>query len=129
MSDSDNKLLVTVDNFDMPPCSEYSITLSDTDLESGRNIKAKMIRNRVRANMYKLQFKYSLIEDDEIAQKTLKAITPEFFKVTFYSPYEMKRITKKMYAGDKSMNWVKVRGENGEYTLKLQDMSFNFIEE
>ena len=127
----ENKLKVVVgtgsSKYTMPYCSSYKVTLTDTDLDSGRNINAIMVRNRVRANMYKLEFSYSLTEDDD-GQAMLKAITPESFPVTFYSPYTQSRVTKTMYAGDKTMEWVLVRGDNGDFDLKLQSLAFNFIE-
>lgn len=131
MATLDDKLKIVVGSgssrYTMPYCSSYKITLTDTDLDSGRNIKAVMVRNRVRANMYKLEFSYSLTDDDD-GQDMLEAITPESFPVTFYSPYTQSRITKTMYAGDKTMSWVMVRDDDGDFNLKLQSLAFNFIE-
>lgn len=127
MSQLTDKALVKVNGTELPFCSTYKVTWTDTDLESGRNINAIMIRNRVRKEMYKLEFTYNLLDDDSV-QLILNAITDVFFTVEFYSPLEKKRITRTMYCGDRSGEWVTVRGDNGEYTLKMSGFAFNLIE-
>ena len=127
MSQLTDKALVKVNGTELPFCSTYKVTWTDTDLESGRNINAIMIRNRVRKDMYKLEFTYNLLDDDSV-QLILNAITDVFFTVEFYSPLEKKRITRTMYCGDRSGEWVTVRGDNGEYTLKMSGFAFNLIE-
>lgn len=127
MSELTDKALVKANGTELPFCSTYKITWTDTDLESGRNINADMIRNRVRKDMYKLEFTYNLLDDDSV-QLILNAITDVFFTVEFYSPLEKKRITRTMYCGDRSGKWVTVRGDNGEYTLQMSGFAFNLIE-
>lgn len=127
MSQLTDKALVKVNGTELPFCSTYKVTWTDTDLESGRNINAIMIRNRVRKEMYKLEFTYNLLDDDSV-QLILNAITDVFFTVEFYSPLEKKRITRTMYCGDRSGEWITVRGDNGEYTLKMSGFAFNLIE-
>lgn len=127
MSQLTDKALVKVNGTELPFCSTYKVTWTDTDLESGRNINAVMIRNRVRKDMYKLEFTYNLLDDDSV-QLILNAITDVFFTVEFYSPLEKKRITRTMYCGDRSGEWVTVRGDNGEYTLQMSGFAFNLIE-
>lgn len=127
MSELTDKALVKVNGTELPFCSTYKVTWTDTDLESGRNINAIMIRNRVRKDMYKLEFTYNLLDDDSV-QLILNAITDVFFTVEFYSPLEKKRITRTMYCGDRSGEWITVRGDNGEYTLKMSGFAFNLIE-
>lgn len=127
MSQLTDKALVKVNGTELPFCSTYKVTWTDTDLESGRNINAIMIRNRVRKDMYKLEFTYNLLDDDSV-QLILNAITDVFFTVEFYSPLEKKRINRTMYCGDRSGEWVTVRGDNGEYTLKMSGFAFNLIE-
>lgn len=127
MSELTDKALVKVNGMELPFCSTYKVTWTDTDLESGRNINAIMIRNRVRKEMYKLEFTYNLLDDDSV-QLILNAITDVFFTVEFYSPLEKKRITRTMYCGDRSGEWITVRGDNGEYTLKMSGFAFNLIE-
>lgn len=127
MSELTDKALVKVNGTELPFCSTYKVTWTDTDLESGRNINAIMIRNRVRKDMYKLEFTYNLLDDDSV-QLILNAITDVFFTVEFYSPLEKKRITRTMYCGDRSGEWVTVRGDNGEYTLQMSGFAFNLIE-
>ena len=127
MSQLTDKALVKVNGTELPFCSTYKVTWTDTDLESGRNINAVMIRNRVRKEMYKLEFTYNLLDDDSV-KLILNAITDVFFTVEFYSPLEKKRITRTMYCGDRSGEWVTVRGDNGEYTLKMSGFAFNLIE-
>lgn len=127
MSELRDKALVKVNGTELPFCSTYKVTWTDTDLESGRNINAVMIRNRVRKDMYKLEFTYNLLDDDSV-QLILNAITDVFFTVEFYSPLEKKRITRTMYCGDRSGEWITVRGDNGEYTLKMSGFAFNLIE-
>lgn len=128
MSTIENQALVRVKGSSLPFCSSYKVTFTDTDLDSGRNIKAKMIRNRVRSNMYKLEFSYNLLSAESV-KEIIELTSDEFFTVEFYSPLELKRITKTMYVGDRTFSWVTVRGDNGEYILKCQDLSFNFIEQ
>lgn len=127
MSELTDKALVKVNGTELPFCSTYKVTWTDTDLESGRNINAVMIRNRVRKDMYKLEFTYNLLDDDSV-QLILNAITDVFFTVEFYSPLEKKRITRTMYCGDRSGEWITVRGDNGEYTLQMSGFAFNLIE-
>lgn len=127
MSQLTDKALVKVNGMELPFCSTYKVTWTDTDLESGRNINAIMIRNRVRKEMYKLEFTYNLLDDDSV-QLILNAITDVFFTVEFYSPLAKKRITRTMYCGDRSGEWITVRGDNGEYTLKMSGFAFNLIE-
>lgn len=127
MSQLTDKALVKVNGTELPFCSTYKVTWTDTDLESGRNINAIMIRNRVRKEMYKLEFTYNLLDDDSV-KLILNAITDVFFTVEFYSPLEQKRITRTMYCGDRSGEWVTVRGNNGEYTLQMSGFAFNLIE-
>jgi hypothetical protein len=127
--DTKNVSLVKVDGTSLPYCSEYSGSLSDVDYDSGRTVNGgKMTRNRLRNDVYKLEFAYDLLTTSQ-ASKILKLIKSEFFSVEFYAIDKNERITRQMYVGDKSFEWgMAVPKGKTSYEMCVMNLKFNFIE-
>lgn len=121
---------VTVNGTLLPTPSKYSGSLSDLDVDSGRSVNGgKMVRNRIRQGMYKLEFTYQLLTYD-VAMKLLDLIDGEFFNVNFFAIDEGKKITKKMYVGDRKFEWtMAIPQGKTEYEIVVTNLTFNFIEE
>src|SRR5690554_1217739 len=86
---------------DLPAPSKYSVTLQDIDGESTRRTEAgTLIRDRVRAGVYKIQATWKVKDSD---LKTITdAIAPAKFSVTFYDPTTDTTPQKEMQCGDRS---------------------------
>lgn len=120
---------VVVNGYTLPTCSEYAGSLSDIDVDSGRSVNdGIMLRTRLRNDMHKLEFKYNLLTYDQ-ALPIIKAVKPVYVDVEFFSLDHGKRITRKMYVGDKTFNWTMAvpLGKN-DFELCVQQLSFNLIE-
>lgn len=127
--DLKNIAIVKVDNYVLPQFSEYSGSLSDLDVESGRNVNGGVMeRNRIRSDIHKLEFSYDILTYD-VARDILQAIKPSSFNVEFFAIDLGKRITKKMYVGDKSFQWIMAipKGKS-DFEICVKDLKFNFIE-
>lgn len=120
---------VVVNGYTLPVCSEYSGSLSDVDVDSGRSVNdGIMLRNRLRNDMHKLEFKYSLLTYDQ-ALPIIKAVKPVFVNVEFFALDQGKRITRKMYVGDKTFNYIMaIPNGQSSFELCVQQLSFNLIE-
>lgn len=103
-----------------PQAGGYSVTTSDLDSESTTRSETGMLnRDRVRENIYKIMYK-CLVTTDEL-EKVANATSPVKFDVTFFFCGDF--ITKEMYAGDKTVNFI-IRKDDTEYW----EFSCNFIE-
>lgn len=94
--------IIKVGNTPLPNPSSYNVTRSD--LDSGntmRNAAGILIRDRVRAGVYKIEAGWDCITKAELKAIT-DAVSPAKFSVTFYDPTSDSDTTAQMYAGDRS---------------------------
>lgn len=122
-------LPVKIGDYTLPVQSEYSGSLSDLDVDSGRNINdGVMVRNRIRSEIHKLEFSYDLMTYEE-AKPILNAIEPKEFNVTFFSLEKGKMITRKMFCGDKTYSYTAaIPNGKTDFEIVVKDLKFNLIE-
>ena len=108
----------------MPPPKTYNVSLQDLDSEdSGRSETGKLYRNRVRADVYKIQATWRVNCTD--LKKIVDAISGASFSVRFFDPNTARIKTCTMYAGDRSSAMVL----NSDTAAETKwDFSVNFIE-
>ena len=108
----------------MPAPRTYTVSLQDLDSsDSGRSETGVMVRNRVRAGVYKIQATWRVTRTD--LAKIVAAINAVSFSVRFFDPNTLTTPTKTMYAGDRSANMVQNSDAPNE---TWWDFSVNFIE-
>ena len=116
--------LIHIDGKLMPPPREYAVSLQDIDgSNAGRTETGVMFRNRVRANVYKIQISWRLRRSDIV--KVIAAVSPEAFSVKFFDPNTLTFPTRKMYAGDRSAVMLL---NNDKEDDTWWDLSVNFVE-
>ncbi len=107
----------------LPTPSDIKVEIQDLDGDSIRPIATGVLRRcRIRSNMLKITLTWKLNTFVDV-MSILSAITPVDFSVELYIPDHGIRGTKKMYAGNKSYNYI--RTKTG---LKAQSFSFSLIE-
>lgn len=110
--------LIAINGVELPSPTTYSVELSDVDSsDSGRMETGLMVRDRVRADVAKIQLGFTCLTTEEL-MKTVTAIKPAAFNVDFF--YGMAK-SATMYAGNKQ-----VALKTGE-TVSW-DLSFNLVE-
>lgn len=114
--------LLKIDGVELPEVATYKVTLSDADgPNSGRSETAVMNRDRVRANIAKIELSWKNVETEDM-KKIISAVTPEEFTVDYF--FGTMR-NAEMYAGDKTID-LKVTNESG--TTAVWDINVNLVE-
>lgn len=120
MNYEDVKIKINTTVLPAPISMDYS--LEDLDADSERDVKRGILdRNRIRSDVFKLSLAYSIDDVDKVS-KILKAIAPETFNVELFDIKNNKRVTKKMYAGPKSMQMICNNG------IWIKGLKFNLTE-
>ena len=113
---------VIVNGVELPSPVTLDYSLEDIDKDSKRDVsKAKMRRNRIRSDVVKLSFTYSINSLEEVTM-VLNAIKAVNFEVEYYDYKESSRVTKQMYAGPKTFRPISVSGN------WIQGFKFNLTE-
>ncbi len=114
---------IMIDGVKLPTPSTLDFEYSDLDVDSLRIITTgKLKRNRVRSDVQKIKLGYLLTDIPDI-DKMMKMIKPKEITVTLYDNSTGSRVTKQMYAGNKSYSYIRVaRG------IKGQGFKFNLTE-
>lgn len=96
---------------------KYSVTTSDLDgPNTKRTESGRLIRDRIRADVYKVDLGFDRITTDKL-EELLQAISPVAFEVEFYDPTSpTKYRAKTMYASaEKKREIVKRLSEDETY--------------
>lgn len=118
-----NQALIKVNGVALPTPSDIKVEIQDLDGESVRPIATGVLRrNRIRSNMLKVTLTWNLNTFPDILN-ILTLIAPSEFIAELYIPDHGIRGTKKMYAGNKSYNYI-----NTKKGLKAKSFSFALIE-
>lgn len=113
-----------VNNVTMPEPSEISVSINDLDVDSTRNAKGDLIRDRV-AVKRKYEIAYKSLSADDLS-KILNAMKDEFFDATLIDPMENKAVTRKYYVGDRSIG---VYSYNSKYKKCMyKDVKFSIVQ-
>lgn len=113
--------LIEIDGAALPEITTYRVTLSDADgPNSGRAENAVMTRDRVRANITKIELGWKNMTTAQMSE-IIDRVTPEEFSVNYF--FGTMR-SAKMYAGDKTIE-LKILEEGGE---SRWDVSANLVE-
>lgn len=113
--------LIEINGAVLPGVTTYRVSLSDADgPNSGRAENAVMTRDRVRANIAKIELGWVNVTTNEMSE-IINRVTPEEFPVKYFFG-SLHSAT--MYAGDKTIN-LKLLEENGQ---ALWDVNVNLIE-
>jgi hypothetical protein len=95
-----------INNVAMPVPSSFTVLRSDLDSEkTSRSETGYLKRDRVRANVYKLQFEWIVQEAD--LQTLQSYLSLEKFTATFYDSTTGKYQSKTMYAGDRTCSLLR----------------------
>jgi hypothetical protein len=120
--------LISIGGAALPEPSSYAVSNSDMDSENTtRNAKGVLVRDRVRAKIYKIEVGW-----EGLTPARLKAITdavaPAKVSVAFFDPTTgTASVTKQMYAGDRSarLNTHLSEPQRGK---SRWDLSFSLVE-
>lgn len=114
---------IIIDGAVLPAPSDIKVEIQDLDGESVRPVATGVLRrNRIRANMLKVTLTWNINPMTDV-MSILNAVTPSEFSAELYIPDHGIRATRKMYAGNKSYNYI--RTKEG---LKAKSFSFALIE-
>lgn len=106
----------------LPPPVSIDLNLEDIDADSERDVKSAILdRNRIRSDVHKLSLAYGLNDLDTVST-VLQAISSATFEVELFDIKANERVTKKMYAGPKSMQFVYAN------QVWVKALKFNLIE-
>jgi hypothetical protein len=108
--------IISIGGTNMPSPSKYSVIMQDIDSENtGRTETGLLIRDRVRAGVYKIQVSWQ-VEHSQIKTIT-DAITSDKFQVTFFDPTSNTNKTCDMYCGDRSGELIRYMADNPSKSL------------
>ena len=114
--------MLKVNGVRIKPPQTMSVDIEDIDATATRNVLGQLTRDRV-ATKRKLVCTWGALTNQEIST-LLKAVTSEFFSVTYPDPQEGKLVTKTMYVGSRTApiyTWHKG-------VPQWSGLSMNFIE-
>ena len=97
-----NNSQITIDGTAILTPTNISVNWEQVDLDSGRNAQGLMIRNLKRFRVYTITISYDNRSIEGIKFFSDQIMNKTFFNVSFYSPYENRRITIPMYFGGSS---------------------------
>ena len=118
-----NEALIKVNGVALSTPSDIKVEIQDLDCESVRPVATGVLRrNRIRSNMLKVTLTWNITPTIDI-MNILNAVTPAEFDAELFIPTHGIRATRKMYAGNKSYNYI--RTKEG---LKAKSFSFALIE-
>lgn len=116
--------IITIDGVDLPSPSTLKVSMQDLDSpDTTRNEVGVLQRDRVRGGVYKIELSFNVKRGSDI-QIVESAIQNASLEVTF--PDTTGRITKTMYAGDRSKEVILYN--NGVVDETRWSLSFNLIE-
>lgn len=114
--------IITINGTPMPEPSKYSVSTNDLHADSStRTETGRLIINRIRANVYKIECGWSAITSNQL-NVIKNATNPVTVSVTFLDGNGA-YVTKTMYSGDKKIDPVKIFDND-----KRWNYSFNLIE-
>jgi hypothetical protein len=117
--------IITIGSTDMPEPATYGVTLQDIDSSNtGRTETGLLIRDRIRAGVYKIQVSWQ-VEHSQIKIIT-DALAPDKFQVTFFDPTTNTNKTCDMYCGDRSGELKRYRPD--DTSKSLWELSVSLIE-
>ncbi len=110
--------MIKIGTIELPAPTDYTVTLQDIDSESTRRTEAgTLIRDRVRAGVYKIQATWKVNKTD---LKTITdAVKPAKFTATFFDPTTSSNPTKDMYVGDRTANLIHLESGQSLWELTL----------
>lgn len=115
--------ILKIDGVDMPTPSSYKIPDVDLDSEdTNRNELGILQRDRIRAEIYKVELEYKGITSSQLAL-IKSAIKPAQFQATIIT--EIGSVVKTMYAGNRNTEMVKY---NDDVNNVRWNFSVNLIE-
>ena len=113
--------LVKLGSYTPPAPTKYSLTLQDIDSDdTGRGESGYMVRERVRAGIYKLSLTFTNITSDDVLN-IKNAISSASVNVELF---DGNTVTPKMYAGERQLDLKSIDDKGNCFW----DMSFNLTE-
>lgn len=92
--------MIVVNGVALPNPTSYKVKLSDLDSEATtRNTEGYLLRDRVRANVYRIDVAWIVTKSDYIT--IVEALAPEKFTVQFFDSSSATTKTAQMYASDR----------------------------
>lgn len=92
---------IKIDGVPLPPVTKYELPMNDLDGPNTKRTEAGYLtRDRIRANIYKIDVAWVNITNDEIALIS-EAVSPASFNVELYDPSNKGStvyVTKKMFS-------------------------------
>jgi hypothetical protein len=120
--------MIAVGGVNLPEPSEYNVSLSDLDSENTtRNAKGVLIRDRVRAGVYKIDIGWEGLTRAQL-QTITSAVSAAKLSVSFFDPTTgTANVTRTMYVGDRSGSLQSHLSEANRGASKW-DLSFALVE-
>lgn len=120
---SQNNTMIKVNGVAIKTPSVFQPSLQDISAaDAGRTQDALMHKNRV-SRKRKIQMAWNMVTPTE-AHAILSAFKDEYFRVTYYDPWDGGTVTKTFYSGDQSAP-VKTWNVNNK---RYEQVSFDIIE-
>lgn len=113
--------LLNIGGVDMPTPSDLTVGIQDID-DMKRNTNGDMIGQRITTKI-KLELSWKFLDVAQMSQ-ILTAVDPLFFDVKYFDPKAGGFLTKKFYAGDRTVPMYDfIQG-----IARYKDFKFNIIE-
>lgn len=113
---------IKISGIDIPTPSDYLVGLMDLS-KAERNARGKMIIERIRGDMRKLQLQWKYLSREDTS-KVLGIVSDVSFQVEYEDPKTGTRQTRTFYAGDRSVGALDYR--NG--IVRWKDIKFDIVE-
>ena len=120
--------MISIGGTALPSPTSYSVSLSDLDSENTtRNAQGVLIRDRVRAKVYKIDIGWEFLSPAQL-QTITNAAAGVKLSVSFFDPTTgTANVTKTMYVGDRQAGLKSHMDENNR-AVSGWDLSFALIE-
>lgn len=117
---------IAINGYELPPCKRGVRIITSTTVDGGRNTNAQVVGQRVGRDQYKI---YNIVFpwlSAEEWSRILTILSNFVVSVTFEDPVSRKRMTTKMYVGDREgeVYYVDTNGK----PLYYRDCKFNLTD-
>lgn len=120
--------LIEINGVRLPTPSKFSVNIDDLDSQnSGRNVYGYMLRDRIRAAVYKVSIEWEAVTANQY-RLIIDTMRNPKCTVKFFDPNTGDYVTKEFYVGTREGSLVRLGGRFDDTYNSYWSLKFNLTE-